>query len=52
MDDMERMGPAVRKAVPGDRRVRAVETTPRGVELFDAAHVAAKPPAERVVAGP
>ncbi|MFF4113302.1 MarR family winged helix-turn-helix transcriptional regulator [Streptomyces sp. NPDC001714] len=51
VDDLERMGLAVRKAVPGDRRVRAVEITPRGVELFDAAHVAAEPVAERLVAG-
>ncbi|WP_328758621.1 MarR family winged helix-turn-helix transcriptional regulator [Streptomyces sp. NBC_00271] len=50
VDDLERMGLAVRKAVPGDRRVRAVEITPRGVELFDAAHVAADPLAERLVA--
>ncbi|MFD3586997.1 MarR family winged helix-turn-helix transcriptional regulator [Streptomyces sp. NPDC058683] len=50
VDDLERMGLAVRKAVPGDRRVRAVEITPRGVELFDAAHVAAEPLAERLVA--
>ncbi|GAA1658620.1 hypothetical protein GCM10009733_065360 [Nonomuraea maheshkhaliensis] len=51
VDDLERKGLAVRKAVPGDRRVRAVEITPRGVELFDAAHVAAEPMAERLVAG-
>ncbi|MFG2958431.1 MarR family winged helix-turn-helix transcriptional regulator [Streptomyces sp. NPDC048291] len=51
VDDLERMGLAVRRAVPGDRRVRAVEITPRGVELFDAAHVAAEPLAERLVAG-
>jgi DNA-binding MarR family transcriptional regulator len=50
VDDLERMGLAVRKAVPGDRRVRAVEITPRGVELFDAAHVAAEPLAEHLVA--
>ncbi|MFE4963658.1 MarR family winged helix-turn-helix transcriptional regulator [Streptomyces sp. NPDC056660] len=50
VDDLERMGLAVRKAVPGDRRVRAVEITPRGVELFDAAHVAAEPLAEGLVA--
>ncbi|TDD23906.1 MarR family winged helix-turn-helix transcriptional regulator [Nonomuraea diastatica] len=50
VDDLERKGLAVRKAVPGDRRVRAVEITPQGVELFDAAHVAAEPPAERLVA--
>ncbi|MGW2959320.1 MarR family winged helix-turn-helix transcriptional regulator [Streptomyces sp. NPDC001220] len=51
VDDLERMGLAVRKAVPGDRRVRAVEITPRGVELFDAAHVAAEPLAEHLVTG-
>ncbi|MFG6196444.1 MarR family winged helix-turn-helix transcriptional regulator [Nonomuraea sp. JJY05] len=50
VDDLERKGLAVRKAVPGDRRVRAVEITPQGVELFDAAHVAAEPLAERLVA--
>ncbi|MFF3573126.1 MarR family winged helix-turn-helix transcriptional regulator [Nocardia jiangxiensis] len=50
VDDLERKGLAVRRAVPGDRRVRAVEITARGLELFDAAHVAAKPLAERLVA--
>ncbi|MEU7746087.1 MarR family transcriptional regulator [Nonomuraea sp. NPDC049158] len=50
VDDLERKGLAVRKSVPGDRRVRAVEITPQGVELFDAAHVAAEPLAERLVA--
>lgn len=50
VDDLERKGLAVRKAVPGDRRVRAVEITPQGVELFDAAHVAAEPLAGRLVA--
>nr|WP_062340004.1 MarR family transcriptional regulator [Herbidospora sakaeratensis] len=50
VDDLERMGLAVRKAVPGDRRVRAVEITPEGVELFEAAQVAAEPLAERLVA--
>ncbi|MBG0855629.1 MarR family transcriptional regulator [Streptomyces spinoverrucosus] len=50
VDDLERKGLAVRKSVPGDRRVRAVEITPAGVELFDAAHVAAEPLAERLVA--
>ncbi|WP_433171964.1 MarR family winged helix-turn-helix transcriptional regulator [Actinoallomurus sp. CA-150999] len=50
VDDLERSGLAVRKAVPGDRRVRAVEIAPRGIELFDAAHVAAEPLAERLVA--
>src|SRR6201991_4526205 len=51
VDDLERKGLAVRKSVPGDRRVRAVEITPRGMELFDAAHVAAEPLAERLVSG-
>ena len=50
VDDLERKELAVRKAVPGDRRVRAVEITPQGIELFDAAHVAAEPLAERLVA--
>ena len=49
VDDLERKGLAVRKPVPGDRRVRAVEITPKGLELFDAAHVAAEPLAERLV---
>jgi DNA-binding MarR family transcriptional regulator len=51
VDDLERMGLAVRKPVPGDRRVRAVEITPAGLDLFDAAHVAAEPFAESLVAG-
>jgi MarR family transcriptional regulator, lower aerobic nicotinate degradation pathway regulator len=50
VDDLERKGLAVRKAVPGDRRARAVELTAAGLELFDAAHVAAEPLAERLVA--
>ncbi|MGI8335065.1 MarR family winged helix-turn-helix transcriptional regulator [Actinomadura scrupuli] len=50
VDDLERRGLVVRKTVPGDRRVRAVEITPQGVELFDAAHAAAVPQAERLVA--
>lgn len=50
VDDLERKELAVRKAVPGDRRARAVEITPQGLELFDAAHVAAEPLAERLVA--
>ncbi|WP_407555248.1 MarR family transcriptional regulator [Streptomyces sp. Pv4-95] len=50
VDDLERKGLAARKAVPGDRRARAVEITPEGLELFDAAHVAAEPLTERLVA--
>ncbi|MGW6404821.1 MarR family winged helix-turn-helix transcriptional regulator [Streptomyces sp. NPDC055134] len=34
VDDLERMELALRKTVPGDRRVRAVEVTPQGVESF------------------
>ncbi|GAA3206051.1 hypothetical protein GCM10020216_006400 [Nonomuraea helvata] len=49
VDDLERKGLAVRKTVPGDRRVRVVEITPQGVELVDAAHVAAEPVDERLV---
>jgi MarR family transcriptional regulator, lower aerobic nicotinate degradation pathway regulator len=49
VDDLERKGLAVRKSVPWDRRVRAVEITGKGLELFDAAHVAAQPFAERLV---
>jgi MarR family transcriptional regulator, lower aerobic nicotinate degradation pathway regulator len=49
VDDLERKGLAVRKSVPGDRRVRAVEITPKGLELFDAAQLAAEPHAERLV---
>lgn len=49
VDDLERQGLAVRKAVPGDRRVRAVEITKKGLELFDAAHVAAAPMADELV---
>jgi DNA-binding MarR family transcriptional regulator len=49
VDDLERKGLAVRKSVPGDRRVRSVEITPKGLKLFDAAHLAAEPVAERLV---
>lgn len=49
VDDLERKGLAARKSVPGDRRVRAVEITPKGIEVFDAAHMAAEPLAERLV---
>ncbi|MGI5460802.1 MarR family winged helix-turn-helix transcriptional regulator [Streptomyces sp. CA-249302] len=50
VDDLECKGLAVRRSVPGDRRARAVEITPAGVALFDAAHVAAEPLSERLVA--
>ncbi|WP_399894318.1 MarR family winged helix-turn-helix transcriptional regulator [Streptomyces sp. BBFR51] len=51
VDDLEGRGLAVRKPVPGDRRVRQVEITPAGVDLFHAACAAAEPPAEGLVAG-
>jgi DNA-binding MarR family transcriptional regulator len=49
VDDLESKGLAVRKSVPGDRRVRAVEITRQGMTLFDAAPVAAEPLAQRLV---
>jgi len=50
VDDLERQGLAVRKAVPGDRRIREVEITKKGLKVFDAAHVAAEPLAEQLTA--
>ncbi|RPK33550.1 HTH-type transcriptional repressor NicR [Streptomyces sp. ADI93-02] len=50
VDDLERMGLALRKAVPGDRRARSVEITEQGKELFDAAHTAAPPLSQALVA--
>ncbi|HEY1574527.1 MAG TPA: MarR family winged helix-turn-helix transcriptional regulator [Pseudonocardiaceae bacterium] len=50
VDDLEAAGLAARRAVPGDRRVRAVEITARGLEVFDAAQLAAAGPAEGLVA--
>jgi MarR family transcriptional regulator, lower aerobic nicotinate degradation pathway regulator len=41
VDDLERMGLAVRQPVAGDRRLRNVAITDRGREAFDAAHVPA-----------
>src|SRR5436309_6649311 len=41
VDDLERKGLAVRKTVPGDRRVQAVEITTEGLKLFDVCHRAA-----------
>ncbi|GHH47958.1 MarR family winged helix-turn-helix transcriptional regulator [Lentzea cavernae] len=48
VDDLERKGLAVRKAVPGDRRARAVEITPAGLALFDEVHAVAGPQSERL----
>jgi DNA-binding MarR family transcriptional regulator len=50
IDDLERAGFAVRAAVPGDRRVRMVEITERGLEVFDEAHTRAEPIATELVA--
>jgi DNA-binding MarR family transcriptional regulator len=50
VDDLERMGLAIRQPVPGDRRVRNVAVTDRGVEVFDAAHVNAADIAAALVA--
>jgi MarR family transcriptional regulator, lower aerobic nicotinate degradation pathway regulator len=50
VDDLEGKGLAVRKPVPGDRRVRAVEITKKGLKLYDAAHVAAEPLAKHLIA--
>ncbi|WP_326835422.1 MarR family winged helix-turn-helix transcriptional regulator [Amycolatopsis rhabdoformis] len=50
VDDLEEKGLAVRKAVPGDRRVREVEITEAGLKAFDAAHDAAAAPARELVA--
>jgi DNA-binding MarR family transcriptional regulator len=38
IDDLERLGLAVRLAFPGDRRMHAVCLTDEGLAVFDAAH--------------
>jgi DNA-binding MarR family transcriptional regulator len=50
VDDLESAGYAVRRPVAGDRRVRAVEITARGLEVFNAAHVNAVGLADDLVA--
>ncbi|HEX3591511.1 MAG TPA: MarR family transcriptional regulator [Pseudonocardiaceae bacterium] len=50
VDDLESRDLVARKPFPGDRRVHAVELTPQGLEVFDAAHVAAAPIAGELVA--
>jgi DNA-binding MarR family transcriptional regulator len=50
IDDLEAQELAVRRARPGDRRVHTVEMTPHGLEVFDAAHVSARPIADQLVA--
>ncbi|MEU0791897.1 MarR family transcriptional regulator [Amycolatopsis sp. NPDC005961] len=49
VDDLEEKGFAVRKPVPGDRRVRSVEITPAGLKAFDTVHRDALEPAEGLV---
>jgi DNA-binding MarR family transcriptional regulator len=49
VDDLEKAGLVERRPVPGDRRVHAVEMTPKGLETFDAAHLPAQRIAERLV---
>jgi MarR family transcriptional regulator, lower aerobic nicotinate degradation pathway regulator len=50
IDDLEAAGYAVRRPHPSDRRIRAVEMTPAGLQAFDAAHEAAQPIAGQLVA--
>jgi DNA-binding MarR family transcriptional regulator len=49
VDDLEAQELVTRRARPGDRRVHTVEMTPRGLEVFDAAHVSARPIADQLV---
>ncbi len=49
VDDLEKAGLAVRRSIETDRRVRNVEITPRGVEVFDAAHVNGAPLVDELV---
>lgn len=50
VDDLEAAGYAVRRPVAGDRRIRAVEITARGLEVFHAAHAGADGMAEELLA--
>jgi DNA-binding MarR family transcriptional regulator len=50
IDDLEATGLVVRRAVPGDRRMHAVEMTAEGLAAFDAAHVSARDIAAGLVA--
>lgn len=50
IDDLETAGYATRRTDPTDRRARTVELTERGLQIFDAAHVAAGPIAEQLTA--
>ncbi|TDV49914.1 MarR family winged helix-turn-helix transcriptional regulator [Actinophytocola oryzae] len=50
IDDLENAGYATRRTDPADRRARTVELTGAGLEVFDAAHLAAGPLADRTTA--
>lgn len=50
IDGLERAGLVVRRPVPGDRRMNAVEMTAQGRQTFDAAHVPARRIADELVA--
>lgn len=49
IDELETAGLVVRRPVPGDKRVRVVELTEKGLETFDAAHVPARTAATDLV---
>jgi DNA-binding MarR family transcriptional regulator len=51
VDDLERLGAAVRRPAPGDRRTRLVELTASGRDLLRAAQRAAKDAADELFAG-
>lgn len=48
VDDLERAGLVERRPVPGDRRMHAIQMTDHGLEVFDTAHVNARPIADRL----
>jgi DNA-binding MarR family transcriptional regulator len=50
VDDLEARELVVRRPHPGDRRIHTVEMTAGGLEVFDAAHVSARPIADQLVA--
>jgi DNA-binding MarR family transcriptional regulator len=50
VDDLEARDLAVRRAVPGDRRLRAVELTDRGRGVFHAAEQSARQTSEALLA--
>jgi DNA-binding MarR family transcriptional regulator len=50
VDDLEARGLAVRRPVPGDRRLRAVELTDHGRDVFHAAEKSARETSEALLA--